>query len=136
MSDINREIEKLRFQNQQLKEVGDYKKFPMIRLIVEHDYSESDINRIDDTFDKFQSELDAGNELNFVAVEKEFKDSCKIGRQTLKSVIEAYIAGRLFTDVCYAYINALDEPLVCPYNEIAKSDEYKEWQKRKLVGDF
>ena len=103
---IEEQIEKLQFQMKLVGESLDSREHPIPALVISMDWSDADLDKAHDIFEKFDGILESGETPNWAEFEKDFKDQFGIGYQTLKMVVLAFHRNFQWTQVCEIYAKA------------------------------
>lgn len=104
MQDIEKEIEKLKYQISILASTIDYDKFPVENLILSLNWDDNDLDDAHDIFEKYDQELEENKlDINWVAFEKELEKRFNISYQTVKSIVIAFYKNGQWSAVCYHY---------------------------------
>jgi hypothetical protein len=114
------ELDKIKFHIQMLGESIDSQEYPIASLVISMDWDGDDLNRAHDVFEKYDNMLEAKEEVNWTAFEKELKDTFNIGYQTVKSIILAFYRNHQWTEVCTLY--AMSHMCV-EFHEIARDNK-------------
>jgi hypothetical protein len=114
---IEKEIEKLKFQIQTIGETIDYEQYPLQELIISFDWSRENLNQAHDIFEKHDKKLNETEKFNSAEFEHELRDAFSIGYQEVKSIINAFYRNGQWTSVCMIY--AL-ENMVVEFHDIQK----------------
>ena len=72
-------------------------------MVVALNWSEEDLERAEDIFEKFEKQLESSGGMMEHDLEKELKDTFKIGYQTVKTIVLAFWHNSQWQDVCKAY---------------------------------
>jgi hypothetical protein len=108
MTDIEREIEKLKFHISLIGEAVDHRNNPITALVISMNWNAKDLDSAHDIFEKYDSQLESKEEVNWHAFEHELRDKFDIGYQTIKSIILAFYRNHQWTEVCRLYAKAFE----------------------------
>jgi len=68
------ELSKLKYQVRTIGEAVDYQDHPLEALIIAMDWGEEDIDCAHDVFEKYDSRLEAGEQVNWHEFKREFEE--------------------------------------------------------------
>jgi hypothetical protein len=105
---VQKQLDKLRYQLRLLGETIDHREYPIPALVLELDWDDCDLNRAHDIFEKYDTKLEASEEINWRAFEMELRDTFGIGYQTVKSIVLAFFDNSQWQSVCTAYAKAFE----------------------------
>lgn len=114
------DLEKIKFHLKMIGETLDSREYPIQSLVITMDWNESDLNRAHDIFEKYDSLLEEGAEINWTQFEMELRDTFEIGYQTVKTVVLAFFRNYQWMEVCTQY--ALSH-MCAEFDEIARAAE-------------
>lgn len=117
---IEQELAKLRFHVKQLGEAIDDDEHPVTAMVIELNWSEEDLERAHDIFEKYDNQLESHGRFFEHDLEKELKDSFDIGYQTVKTIVLAFWRNHQWQGVCRAYAKQHD---VSEFKEINNAGE-------------
>lgn len=120
MTDIEREIEKLKFHISLIGETIDHRNNPITALVISMNWNAKDLDSAHDIFEKYDSQLESKEEVNWYAFEHELRDKFDIGYQTVKSIILAFYRNHQWTEVCRLYAKAYE---CVEFHEITRSKD-------------
>jgi len=103
MTDINKELEKVKFHIRLIGETIDHRTYPVPSLVIEMDWDSDDLNRAHDIFEKYDTKLQNEEEVNWTYFESELRKIFDIGYQKVKSIILAFFRNHQWTEVCTLY---------------------------------
>jgi len=63
-------------------------------------------NTVNGLFDKYEQKRLNGEEVDYVSLENELKDTLNIGYQKIKPIINDKFKEGLYTEICYGYAKA------------------------------
>jgi len=99
--DVERELGKLKYHVKLLGSAIDWRENPTAAMVIQLDWSEEDLDRAEDIFEKYDQLLE--NDRSIHGLEKELKDTFGIGYQTVKTIILGFWRNSQFPDVCVEY---------------------------------
>ena len=97
------EFEKIKYHIRLLAETIDHKMYPIPSLVLALDWSESDLDRAHDVFDKYDQALNGWAVVSWTAFELELRQALNVGYQTVKSIILAFYRNGQWQEVCVNY---------------------------------
>lgn len=115
-------IEKLRFQLGLVSQTIDYKSYPIERLVLEMDWSDEDLSRVNDIFSKWDMKISQGEEMRSFDFEYDFQDQMGIGYQSLKGVVNAFYRNDQWVTVCEAFVDSMGPSPSVEYLSIARRE--------------
>lgn len=126
MKNIEKEIEKLKYQISILASTIDYDKFPVENLILSLNWDDNDLNAAHDIFEKYDQQLEENKpNISWSALEKELENKFNISYQTVKSIVRAFYKNGQWSAVCYHYAKAYQcaefHSLISDYEQGLKS---------------
>lgn len=120
LEQIAEEITKLKYQVRVLGETIDYQAHPVEALILSMDWSEGDIDRAHDIFEKYDNKLQEKEPVIWAEFEKELRNEFNIGYQTVKSIVLAFYKNHQWTNVCYEYAMSLEPTTPVEFHQITR----------------
>jgi hypothetical protein len=108
MTDIENEIEKIKFHINLVGETLDSRNNPIPALVIQMDWNARDLDSAHDIFEKYDNMLEAKEEVNWHVFEHELRDKFDIGYQTVKSIILAFFRNHQWTEVCTLYARSCE----------------------------
>ncbi len=90
MTEINEELEKIRYHIKLLSETIDYKEYPIQSLILDMNWDSEDIERAHDIFEKYDTKIENKKRASWTEFELELEQQFNIGYQTVKSIVLAF----------------------------------------------
>jgi hypothetical protein len=118
IASISNIIKKLQYQVSILGQTIDDKKYPLQSLIIEKDWSEEDVDIVDDIFDEWDKRLQKNENFSSGEFEKNFSDRLNVTYQGLKSIILAFYKNDQWINVCEAYVDSFGDSASAEYNSI------------------
>jgi hypothetical protein len=109
---MSTELEKIKYHVRMLAEALDYEEFPIPHLAIELDWSEAQLNKAHDIFEKYDRLLEEKKNPTWRELENDLKTEFDIGYQAVKSIVNAFHANGQWGNVCYWFAKA-QEP-TCP----------------------
>lgn len=106
MTDIENEIEKIKFHINLIGETFDSTNNPIPALVIQMNWNASDLDSAHDVFEKYNNMLEAKEDVDWCDFEHELRDKFGIGYQTVKSIILAFFRNHQWTEVCTLYARA------------------------------
>lgn len=106
MEEIQKELEKLKFQMKLVGESLSFEEHPIANLVIEMDWGNEELNIAHDIFEIYDKQIEADEEPNWHAFESEFKSKLGLDYQMLKLVILAFFRNFQWTRVCEVYAKA------------------------------
>lgn len=103
MTDIEREIEKLKFHISLIGETIDHRSNPIPALVIGMNWNAKDLDEAHDIFDKYENLIESKEEVNWYTFEHELKDKFNIDYQTVKRIVLAFYRNHQWTEVCRLY---------------------------------
>lgn len=122
-ADLLNEIEKIKYQLRIIAQTVDYDAHPVEALILSMDWSEGDINRAHDIFEKYDKKMDDGEKVNWMQFESELENEFKIGYQTVKSIVLAFYRNHQWTNVCHAYAMSFEPNAPVEFHQITRRSD-------------
>jgi hypothetical protein len=116
--DVEHEIAKLKYHVKLLGDAVDWHEHPIAAMVVALDWSEDDLDKAQDIFDKYDRQVEAGGPTGFF--ERELRDTFGIGYQTVKQIVLGFYHNSQFLDICCAYAK---EQRVSEFREILRDCE-------------
>ncbi|KZY36775.1 hypothetical protein A3754_24485 [Alcanivorax sp. HI0083] len=108
MTDLESELNKIKFHINLIGETLDSRENPIPSLVIHMNWDESDLDSAHDIFEKYDSMVEAEEEVNWQAFEMELRDRFGIGYQTVKSIVLAFFRNHQWTEVCTLYAKAYE----------------------------
>lgn len=103
MDEINKQLNKLKYQMQLVGESLNSIDHPIATLVITFDWDDDDLNKAHDIFEKFDRQLEKNEKINWMEFEKDFQDYLYIGYQELKLIVLSFYRNYQWLDVCIAY---------------------------------
>ncbi len=97
------QIEKIKYHIRLLAESLDHKAYPIASLVLGMNWSENDLDRAHDIFEKYDNELETGATPSWTAFELELRNEFSIGYQSVKNIVLAFYRNGQWRDVCVGY---------------------------------
>ena len=104
IDELVQKIEKLQYQVKLLGDTVDFKEHPIEYLVVSMDWTEEDLDRVHDVFDKYDQKLTENESIRW----GEFEKDLDTDYQTIKRIVRAFYRNDQWSDVCYAYVKNMD----------------------------
>ncbi|MEE2001407.1 DUF1878 family protein [Alkalimonas sp. MEB108] len=108
MTDIEKEIEKIKFQISLIGETIDHTSNPITALVISMNWNAKDLDSAHDIFEKYDRQLESSKEPNWHEFEHELREKFNIGYQTVKSIVLAFYRNHQWTRVCKLYAQAYE----------------------------
>ena len=108
------EIAKIKFHISMLNNYQNYVNNPIGSLVIEFDWSEEDLDKAHDIFEKYDKKiLEGGLDGNLHSLmEKDFNEDLNLGYQEVKSVVLAFFRESRWVNVCVEFVKSYeDEPI-------------------------
>ena len=108
------EIAKIKFHISMLNNYQNYVNNPIGSLVIEFDWSEEDLDKAHDIFEKYNKKiLEGGLDGNLHSLmEKDFNEDLNIGYQEVKSVVLAFFRESRWVTVCVEFVKSYEyEPV-------------------------
>ena len=102
------EIAKIKFHISMLNTYQNYANNPIGSLVIEFDWSEEDLDKAHDIFEKYDKKISEG-ELNgdlYALMERDFKTDLGLGYQEVKSVVLAFFRESRWVTVCVEFVKS------------------------------
>ncbi len=96
----------------------DFREHPIASLVISFNWSEENLDKAHDIFEKYDTQLENGEKPNWVAFEGDFKDQLGLGYQSVKVVVLAFYRNYQWTNVCEIYAKAHE---CVEFHEITRS---------------
>ena len=106
MDDLQKQIDKLKFQMSLVGESLDSREHPIATLAISMDWDDDDLDRAHDIFEKFDKIIESGAKPNWAEFERDFSQQFGIGYQTLKVIVLSFFRNFQWTSVCEIYAQA------------------------------
>ncbi|OFO25745.1 hypothetical protein HMPREF3052_01160 [Neisseria sp. HMSC056A03] len=108
------EIAKIKFHISMLNNYQNYVNNPIGSLVIEFDWSEEDLDKAHDIFEKYDKKiLEGGLDGNLHSLmEKDFNEDLNLGYQEVKSVVLAFFRESRWVNVCVEFVKSYEyEPI-------------------------
>lgn len=117
---LNNEIKKLKYHITLLNNYSFHKMNPLDSLVISLNWSEEDLDKAHDIFEKYFFELKAKKEISclYSLIEQDFEKDLNIGYQLVKTVILSFFRENLWTEVCIAFVKSQGENPPIEFSEI------------------
>ena len=109
MSSNKAEVDKIKYHIRMLAAVFDYDDFPIEGLVLSFDWSEEDLHKAHDCFERAEMKIKAGEDFNYHILERSLKDSLGLDYQEVKSVAIAFFKSGQWTQVCEEYAKSFGD---------------------------
>ena len=120
--DILDRLEKLEFQVQLIAESLDFSQSPIASLVIGFNWSEADLDKAHDIFDKYDQKLVKKESISWVQFEREFEKELRIGYQSLKMVVLAFYRNAQWSGVCFEYASHFGNTVPLELKSIVRDD--------------
>lgn len=120
--DIRAILQKLQYQVRTLGQIVDYSKHPIEALIFEMDWTEGEIDKMHDIFERWDARIRKGEALESHAFEHDFSNELGVSYQRLKSIILAVYRNGQWTRVCEAYVDSFGASPSIEYHQIMQRE--------------
>lgn len=120
--EIIEQLKKLKFHVRLLAEAVDHASNPISALVVEFDWSESDLNKVHDIFEAYDELLSKKEEINWYGFQLEFEKKLGINYPSLKSVVLAFFRNGQWTSVCHSYAESFGENIPIELKSIVRAN--------------
>lgn len=104
--EITQNIKKLQYHVSILGHTVDSDKYPVEALILGMNWSEDEINKVHDIFERWNKNLENGEKMSVGEFEEDFGKELGISYQELKSIISAFYRNGQWTNVCESYVDS------------------------------
>ena len=118
MTDIAKEIEKLKFHIRLLSETIDPSFNPIPALVIQLNWDDKNLDKAHDIFEKYDKQIEEKIDVSWHAFEHDLRDTFGIGYQTVKSIVLAFYRNHQWTEVCYQYAKEYE---CMEFHEITRS---------------
>ena len=115
-------ISKLSYHISLLGATIDYDKHPIEALILSKNWSQEDINKAHDIFERWDNLIEKGGKMSTSAFESDFLRDLGISYQGLKSIILAFYKNHQWTNVCEAYVDAFGSTPSMEFHSIMRRE--------------
>ena len=108
------EIAKIKFHISMLNNYQNYVNNPIGSLVIEFDWSEEDLDKAHDIFEKYDKKIiEGGLDGNLHSLmEKDFNEDLNLGYQEVKSVVLAFFRESRWVTVCVEFVKSYEyEPV-------------------------
>jgi hypothetical protein len=100
----------------------DYEKYPVEALILSMNWSQADLDKAHDIFERWDQRLENGGAMSTGEFENDFNRELGISYQGLKSVILAFYRSHQWTNVCEAYVDTFGKTPSVEYHSIMRRE--------------
>lgn len=118
--EIAETVEKLKYHISILGQTIDHERHSVEALIIENDWSQTQLNKVHDLFEKWEKFLEAGQQMQQSSFEIDFNNELDISYQDLKSIILAFYRNSQWTNVCEAYVDSFGGSPPIEYHSIMR----------------
>ena len=115
---LESEIEKLKYHISILNTYSVYDDNPVGSLVISLNWTEKDLERAHDIFEKYDDLLEDNQAINHHSIEADFRNEFGIGYQRMKSIILAFFRNNQWIEVCVAFVKSFDGFAPSEYREI------------------
>jgi hypothetical protein len=119
MTNMDDEIQKIKFHIRMIGESIDNNSNPITVLVIDLNWNETDLDEAHDIFEKYDTMLNKEEKVNWTEFEQELRKRFKIGYQEVKRIVLAFYRNHQWGQVCYGYASAHD---CVEFHEITKSE--------------
>lgn len=123
MEDIERDLEKLKYQVKMLSYTIDPERHPIESMVLEMDWDGGQLSKAHDIFEVYDKKLDAEEDVNWTEFEMALRNEFGIDYQTVKSIILAFFINHQWTDVCKGYAMSFEPTTPVEFHRITRGDE-------------
>ncbi len=120
IDDVLADLEKVKYQMRVLGQVIDYDAHPVEALIFSMNWSEGDVARAHDIFEKYDEKIEGGDKINWHEFEHELRDEFNIGYQAVKSIVLAFYKNHQWTEVCHGYAMSFEPTTPVEFHQITR----------------
>ena len=120
IEEIKNDIELLQYHVSLLIDCVDFDKNPIEKLILSMNWSERQINKAHDIFQKYDQLIDSNANIVWSKFEHELRDEFEIGYQTVKQIIIAFYKNHQWVDVCYKYAMSFEPNTPIEFHQITR----------------
>lgn len=117
-------IEKLLYHVSILGQTIDYEKHPVKSLILGMNWSQEDLDKAHDIFERWDNRLENGEKISSGEFEADFQRELGISYQGLKSIILAFYRNSQWTNVCEAYVDSFGKSPAVEYHSIMRRERF------------
>lgn len=103
MTDLEEQVQRLKYQVRLLAETVDFRDHPVPSLVVELDWGSDELSKAHDIFEEYERKINKNKKISWMKFEVKFKDELSIGYQRLKSVVLAFYRNGQWVRVCTEY---------------------------------
>ena len=119
MTDIEKELEKVKCHIRLIGETINSESDPIPSLVIKMDWDDDDLKKARVIFEKYDNALKNEESVNWTNLESELYNTFNIDYQIVKSIILAFFRNHEWTEVCIQYAQNHD---VYEFREILRSD--------------
>jgi len=119
MTNLEKELERLRYQIKLIGETLDFNRDPITSLVIEMNWDHEDLDAAHDIFEKYDNKLEKNEDFNWQLFEFELRDKFQIGYQTVKDIILSFYRNHQWVRVCKGYAKAFE---CSEFHEIIRTD--------------
>jgi len=109
---MDEDIQKIKWHIKRLAGALDSERHSITALVIYLDWSEDQLERASDIFEKYDRLLEEKKSANWQDLEKELKEEFRIGYQAVKTIVNAFYDDHLWQNVCCWFAES-QEP-TCP----------------------
>ena len=121
--DIEKSLEKLRYQVSILAQTVDHEAHPVETLILGMDWTAGDLSKAHDIFQRWDERLQKGEKVEQAAFERDFDRELGISYQGVKSVVLAFYRNGQWTDVIESFVDGMGSSPSAEYLSIKRRNE-------------
>ncbi|WII92214.1 hypothetical protein QEO94_05990 [Kingella negevensis] len=118
ITQLESEIEKLKYHISMLNTYSVYESNPVGSLVISLNWSENDLEKAHDIFEKYYNLLEDNQIINYLSIEADFESEFGIGYQRMKSVILAFFRNNQWIEVCVAFVKSFNGTEPIEFREI------------------
>ena len=118
MTDLQTEIEKIKYQISLIGSALSLDKHPIPSLVIQLGWSEKDLNDAHDIFEKYDALMQSNTSNATIGLESDLTQRFNIGYQTVKIIVLAFYKNHQWIDVCIDYAKSHD---CIEFHEITKN---------------
>lgn len=122
IEEIQQIIAKLSYQVSILGQTIDYQKHPVEALIFEMNWSDVELQKAHDIFERWDAQLEKGHPVQHGAFESDFKRELDVGYQRLKSIVLAFYRNHQWTNVCESFVDSFGMSPSLEYHSIMRRE--------------
>lgn len=117
---LENEIKKLKYHVSMLNTLEVYESNPIGSLVVSFNWSEKDLEKAHDIFEKYDKQLSQEKKVNGLhsLIEQDFQIEFGIGYQRVKSIVLAFFRNNQWIDVCVEFVKSFNGTEPIEYREI------------------